>query len=51
MVCEDCGEEPAEPGKKICGWCSDAEEFRAYVARQNQRAQLAALDRELGPGG
>ncbi len=51
MVCEDCGEEPALPGQKVCGYCSDYADYRASVARQNQRAQLAALDRELGPGG
>ncbi len=50
-MCQDCGEEPAEPGKKVCGWCSDYADYRASVARQNQQAQLAALDRELGPGG
>ena len=50
-MCQDCGEESAEPGKKVCGWCSDSEEFRAYLARQTQQAQLAALDRELGPVG
>ena len=49
--CQDCGEEPALPGKKVCGYCSDYADYRASVARQNQQAQLAALDRELGPGG
>ena len=49
--CQDCGEEPALPGKTVCQGCSDYAEYRAYVARQDQRAQLATLDRELGPGG
>ena len=50
-MCQDCGEEPADPGKKVCGWCSDYAEYRAYVARQTQQYELSLLDRELDPGG
>ena len=51
LLCEDCGEEPQPPGKAICKWCADYNEYKAAEARAYQRYELSLLDRDLDGGG
>ena len=51
LLCEDCGEEPQQPGKAICKWCADYSEQKAAEARAYQRYELSLLDRDLDGGG
>ena len=51
LFCEDCGEEPQQPGKAICKWCADYSEQKAAEARAYQRYELSLLDRDLDGGG
>ena len=51
LLCEDCGEEPQQPGKAICKWCADYNEQKAAEARAYQRYELSLLDRDLDGAG
>ena len=51
LLCEDCGEEPQQPGKAICKWCADYNEYKAAEARAYHQYELSLLDRDLYGGG
>ena len=51
LLCEDCGEEPQQPGKATCKWCADYNEYKAAEARAYQRYERSLLDRDLDGGG